>query len=445
MAFALFLLYVVFTFLRPVDLFAPDLAHLRPMLWLWLLAFLSAALTALSRREIAAPPVYLGLLLAFTVAIGLSLVVNGWAGGAMLAVGEFSTSALLLVLACMNITSLRRLQLTLTTVVLSMLLVAALAANAFHTGYRAEDLVLRQGTGDEADLLSADFNGVPADDSSGLFLWRVRGLGILNDPNDLGQAIVMVLPLLLLGWQQRRLIRNLLFIAAPTALLLYTLYLTHSRGAILGVAAMMLMGLRRVIGTFKTGLLAAFGGIGVLAVGFGGGREFSTQEASAGQRIDAWYDGLQMFRGQPLLGVGYGNFTNFHDLTAHNSFVLCFAELGAIGLLLWVALLLIPFRELGQVSERSGRGSREAAIAEALRTAMVGFMACAWFLSRTYQPLLYLLLALCISAAWSARRAAANGPDGPWPAVPWVAATVGAAFASVLMVYAFIVIERSTG
>jgi hypothetical protein len=446
MAFALFLLYVVFTFLRPVELFAPGLAEARPMLVLWLLAFAAAMFSTLMQRRIALRPVHAGLLLAFILAIALSRIANGWAGGAVDAISDFSASVLLLLLAAMNLTTLRRVQWTLASVTLCMLVLAAFTVNAFETGYRAEDFVIRQGTGDEADLLAAGYTGVPAEDSSGENLWRVRGLGILNDPNDLGQALIMTLPLLALAWRPRRLVRNAVVVGLPMGLMLYSIYLTHSRGAVLGVAVLLLLGLRRWLGNVRTALLGAVGLVVAMGLGLAGGREFSTQEQSAGQRIDAWYDGLQMFRGQPLFGVGYGAFTDHHPLTAHNSFVLCFAELGLFGLLPWVALLVLAWRELSQVTQLAVPGSTQARMAEALRVALLGFLACAWFLSRTYQPLLYLLLGLCLAAAWCARAAALAGPEHEhWPAPRWQLAAVVAAFGSIVAVYAFIILERLGG
>lgn len=446
MAFALFLLYVVFTFLRPVELFAPGLAEARPMLVLWLLAFAAALLSTLLQRRIALRPAHAGLLIAFIAALALSRVANGWAGGAMDAVSEFSASALLLVLAAMNLTRLRRLQWTLATMTLCMLVLSAFAVNAFETGYRADDFVLRQGTGDEADLIAAGYTGVPAEDDTGQSLWRVHGLGILNDPNDFGQALVMCLPLLALAWRPRQPLRNAVIVGLPMGLMLYAIYLTHSRGALLGVAVLGLMALRGWLGSLRTAVIGALGLVLAMGLGLAGGREFSTQEQSAGQRIEAWYDGLQMFRENPLFGVGYGAFTDYHPLTAHNSFVLCFAELGLVGLLPWVALLVLAWRELGQVAGLAPPGSTEARMADALRMALLGFLACAWFLSRTYQPLLYLLLGLCIAAAWAARQAALAGPEPQrWPAPRWKSASVTAAFASIVAVYAFVVLERMTG
>lgn len=446
MSFALFLLYVVFTFLRPVDLFAPELADYRPMLWLWLAAFLSASLTALLQRKIAATPVQLGLLALLALAIAASQVANGWTGGAVEALSDFSASALLLLLGCMNVTSERRLRATCAVIVACMVTLAAMCVAAYHDGFMVDQLVLRQGTGSDADLLSEGFSGIPADDTSGTSLWRVRGLGILNDPNDLGQAIVMSLPLLFAGWRARRLLRNLLWVVAPGALLVYTIYLTHSRGALVGLGVLLLYGLRNWLGTTRTALAAVLGLGVLLGGGLGGGREFSTQEESAGQRVEAWYEGLQMLRENPVFGIGYGRFTDFHNLTAHNSFVLCFAETGLLGLFAWVGLLVVAWRELGQAAALHPAGSEARRRAEALRAALLGFLACAWFLSRTFQPLLYLLLALCFGAAWALRRSFADAPGGtPVASMPWFLRTAGATFGSVALVYAFVVAERLAG
>ena len=61
------------------------------------------------------------------------------------------------------------------------------------------------------------------------------------------------------------------------------------------------------------------------------------QDESNAGRLDAWSAGLGMFRQQPFFGVGYNMFTDHNEITAHNSFVLCFAELGLFGYFIWLA------------------------------------------------------------------------------------------------------------
>ncbi len=105
-----------------------------------------------------------------------------------------------------------------------------------------------------------------------------------------------------------------------------------------------------------------------------------------------------MLKSHPTFGVGAGNFTDHHPaLTAHNSFVLCFAELGLVGYFIWVALLVLTYKGLGQAVKDLPPPAEEHRYAALLRSSLVGFLTCAWFLSRTYQPALYFILALCVS------------------------------------------------
>ena len=84
-------------------------------------------------------------------------------------------------------------------------------------------------------------------------------------------------------------------------------------------------------------------------------------------------------------------FTDQHHLTAHNSFVLAAAELGLVGLFFWVGLFYTSFKGLSSVQKHC---PRLAGYAYGLQAAHVGFAATAFFLSRTYMELPYLLCAL---------------------------------------------------
>lgn len=447
MGFFLYILYVAMTFLRPVEMFAPDLADLRPMLVLWFVALGFAVFDAFRSGRVASRPVNFVLLAALMVVIGLSQVANGWPGGALLATYHFSTAAMLFVLTVLNLTTTRRVQIACVTLVVCMTVVCLTSIASYHTGFMMDQLVLRQGTGDDpVDLLSVQELPIPAQDTSGVFLWRVRHLGFLADPNDLAQAIVMVLPMLWGAYRRRRFMRNLVVVLAPTAVMLYTILLTHSRGALVGIAALFFFGVRRMLGTFRTVMLVGAIGVAASALSFGGDRGFSTQEQSANERVEAWYEALQMMRSSPLFGVGYGNFTNHHYLTAHNSFALCFAELGLPGYFLWLAMLVLAYEGLRQVADLAPAGSRERKLAAILLSSLIGYMACAWFLSRTYSPNLFLLLAICASAAYCGRRAHATiEGGGPWPAQPrWALRTLVLLFGSVSAIYGIVVLERMT-
>ncbi len=449
MSFGLFIVYILFTYLRPFETIAPDLGVYRPMLILWALAFVSAGTRAMMRNEIAARPVHFGLLGMLIVCIGLSQVANQWAGGALPAIADFSTAAMLMVLCLLNLTSLRRLQVTCVVITFSVVVLAIMGSVAFHTGFMAEELVLRQNTSideDEGEVHEeAQDYGAPAQDKSGRFLLRVRSLGFLNDPNDFAQTMVMVLPMLWWLYAPGRPLRNLLVVAAPAAMLGYTILLTQSRGALLGVSGLVLLVSMRLFGWVKTAVMAAVVVAAMGIVSFGG-RELSTKEQSAAQRVEAWQEGITMLRSKPVLGVGYGNFTDHHYLTAHNSFVLGFAELGLVGYFAWLGLIVLTFKGITQAVRLAPPGTPERKMALALQASLIAFLACSWFLSRTYSPGLFVLLALCVAGWFGVRRTHGPPPQAVLeePLV-WRMTTLFAMVASILGVYGFVLFQRGQG
>ena len=407
MSFAVFLLYVFLSFFRPIELFVPEIAEFRPMLVLWSIAFILAAGRALVRKQVAARGTDFKLLFAFMATLGLSLAFNGWLGGAFTAMNDFTTSSMLFVLVALNVTDLDRLKKTCATVVISMLFAAGFGINAYHTGQYSTQLVLRQTAPihEDEDPSRAPPSAaaeIPAQDTTGWYLWRVRGQGFLSDPNDFSQVLVMCLPLLWAMWRAGKHLHNALFVLAPGAMMGYGIFLSQSRGAMLGAASLLFFVVRDWLGTTKTTVLMALAGTGFIAASAIGGRAISSKEQSAADRIEAWSVGLELLKWRPVFGAGYGNFTDHHHLTAHNSFVLCFAELGLVGYFLWIGMIVLTYKSLSSVIEFMPNRNPHRQMVVLLRNSLVGFLVCAWFLSRTYQPVLYFLLALCVSAWYCA-------------------------------------------
>jgi putative inorganic carbon (hco3(-)) transporter len=439
MSFALFIIYIVFTYLRPFDTIALSLADYRPMLILWAIAFVAALPRVIMRGGVAARPTHFWLLGVLTAVIGVSQVANRWAG-----VLEFSTAAMLMVLCLMNLTSLRRLEFTCKVILVCIVALAGLGIASWHTGFMAEQLVLRQSATVESEL-EAYYEGeeftAPADDKSGRSFLRLRSVGFLSDPNDFAQAMVMALPLLWWLHVPGRWLRSLVLGFAPITMLGYAIFLTHSRGALVGVASIVMMAMFRVLGAVKSMILILpmLAVIGTISIG---GRGLSAKEESAADRIDAWQQGLIMLRNKPVLGVGFGNFTDHHHLTAHNSYVLCFSELGLIGFFVWLGLIVITFRGLLQALSIAPATSPEYRLTLALRASLVAYLVCAWFLSRTYSPGLFVLLALCVAAWFIVRRI--NGPPPVSEEAPlkWTTATLVSMVVLIGAVYASVVSQR---
>jgi putative inorganic carbon (HCO3(-)) transporter len=161
--------------------------------------------------------------------------------------------------------------------------------------------------------------------------------GVFRDPNDLGMALTMFVPYLLNKLLEKKFIYFL-----PLGLIINAIYLTNSRGTIValivGLGMYFLLRKRSYKGLLIAGLLAVL----VLAVGPARVAQLNTSEESAAGRFDAWYEAIYLFRHNPFFGVGVDNFQEYHEITAHNSYMLVLAETGFFGLVCFLALLVIP-------------------------------------------------------------------------------------------------------
>ncbi len=131
------------------------------------------------------------------------------------------------------------------------------------------------------------------------------------------------------------------------------------------------------------------------------GRSGSAADMSTQLRYEAWAAGLQMFKQSPLFGVGQRQFSEHHFLTAHNSYVLALAELGLVGLVLFVALLYLSVKTLvrGVIELEHVPGARPAQVwAMALLASFAGMIFAINTLSFAYHSVLWIFLGL--AGAW---------------------------------------------
>jgi O-antigen ligase len=268
-------------------------------------------------------------------------------------------------------------------------------------------------------------------------LGRIAYSGIFNDPNDLGQLFVVCIAFCLylrIGASGR----GRLLLAAAILWLGYGIYMTDSRGTMLAALAVLaLVAARRygkvvliVLGVLLVPLL-------VLYTRFG---EINAQEQSASGRVDAWYQGFQMFLGRPLTGVGLGQFIEHNALTAHNSIVLPLAELGLLGFIPWFGIVVITAQMVYWLAfgVRTPRDyGTEASAVQAEREAgfglllmAVGFAVSAFFLSTSYKHMFFFVVALIVARFYHARQLVVGAPILTLPSVlPRVTALSFAAIA----------------
>jgi hypothetical protein len=404
MSFAIFLLYLALTFLRPGEQFA-QLREWAVMDIASGLALAAGIMTLLSGRAPAVRSVQVLLVLGLwtwaLLSIGASPLRSMEALDRVLGFGKSSCFAFVMVV--LSVSSLGRFRLVAATLSLLTLLIALQAALGWNVrpmvtgpGARSAQLELA-----EAPPLSKGEDAPPA--APGTVL-RFRGVGAFGDPNDFAVMLLAVLPLCFTLRRAGAPMYNALFVWIPIGLIMYSVYLTRSRTGALTLAAILMLSMRHKVGTVLSvgaGWLALSG---IIAMGFLGGRALEMDKSAMG-RVFAWSDGLQMLKSSPIWGVGFGMFTQYHERAAHSAFVNCFAELGFIGYMFWCALIVLTLDDLRFVQgvDHDGKAGLKR-WANALIISIAGSMVGGLFLSRSFDVLLFIQLALGTALADVARR-----------------------------------------
>jgi putative inorganic carbon (HCO3(-)) transporter len=340
--------------------------------------------------------------LAYGVAIVLSLPANGWLGGGYVALLSFLPLFAFYFLIRLAVQTEAQLRWLSSVLVLLTLFQAGNGILQYHTG---------MGLGGSTAHVRAEYDPDTGDEIEEVK--RVRGTGIFGDPNDLAMSLIVVLPFLfsaVISGQPGFLLRILA--VGAIGVLGYALVLTQSRGGFVGFAALIATYAYRRFGRFTAVVAGSLAVVVMLAAGPSRFQQIDSSEASAQGRIQSWAAGLQMLKSQPILGVGYGNFGEYNALTAHNSFVHSFAELGVIGGICFVGMWYWFFVTTG--AGRNVAGAARSRLALDILASGVGVMVCALFLSRQYSPILYVPLAL-----GAARVTVTPGDDQQTPFQRW--------------------------
>ena len=229
---------------------------------------------------------------------------------------------------------------------------------------------------------------------------RVRYRGVLQDPNELALAGGVGLPLAFaFGEIKKRSPGRTLLSVLSLVLVLLCAVLTGSRGGQLVCLAVFAVYFGKRAGALGV-LLGATLTLPLLLLGGRGGEEASS---STLERLDCWAEAIAIWRDHPLLGVGLGQFGEYHYMTAHNSYLLALAELGLPGMLLFMIILYlsakIPIAVLSHFSLPSSENLRTGApLASAwalgLLAAFAGLAVGIFFLSFAYHYVLWIYMGL---------------------------------------------------
>ena len=253
---------------------------------------------------------------------------------------------------------------------------------------------------------------------------RIGG-GAAYDPNDLALLMVTTLPIAVIqglsssSWYWK------IVCFGGGALNLIGLIATQSRGGFLGLIALGgFMLFIKIPGISKRRLILLLSILGILFGTYLGTAykerirtifEEGVFALTAGSgRIVVWKQTLFISKDHPIFGVGprafyaaYGNYLETGKFkgelnrealggmwrTAHNSFLLVLTEMGIPGLLIFMAINIRSFRNLNRAKALSLERDPANIIgmrATSLQMALVGFLVCAFFLSQSYNAIIYL-------------------------------------------------------
>lgn len=385
-------LYMVLILVRPHE-WLPQLQDLPVIRLSLLLAFFSYLVLQQDKKF---PPQTLCCMLLVLVML-LSGIRNGWLGGGITSANNFIISGVLPIIVFSGLT---------TTVARTrmLMLIAIIAAM----------VMVNNGISQKNSSVGIGWAG-----SALSWLDRITYVGFFNDPNDLGMFFVMTLPFVVLFFLQGGFVIKVIS-ALSGAYILYGVYLTNSRGALVSLVAMAAVFSYLNWGKLKTVLTGLLLSPALIFI-FMKFRSIDVDEESAAGRVDSWYEGMQLFFWRPILGVGQGNFLDYHHITAHNSYVLTLAELGLSGYFLWMVFLLLtlymvyPQRQLNTITlptipesfasyreqeaftKQYNRVKAQKWYSDCMFYSMVGFAGTVFFLSRTYSVVGYVFAGIAIA------------------------------------------------
>lgn len=250
----------------------------------------------------------------------------------------------------------------------------------------------------------------------------IAGATFLGDGNDYGLSLCILFPFAieLALHSKTKFMRGLSW--GLSLLLLIAIVGTQSRGASLGVATV--FSYLWLQSTRKAATMAGIAFVALVVLLFAPDIYFErmstatdSSESSANSRIQAWMAGARM-AADNVLGVGAGNFPNNFPkyrgpdapvrwMTAHSMYFLVLGELGILGLLLLLKMLIGNVRQNTRLrrallNPRDGLADestvRDAGILYRLNASVIGFAMAGAFLSVAYYPHIFVLTGLLISA-----------------------------------------------
>lgn len=229
-----------------------------------------------------------------------------------------------------------------------------------------------------------------------VFVWRMRGTGLFQDPNDISLVIVVmgVLCAYFMLDTRQSVLRYWWLI--PIATLVAGLIFTRSRGGLLACGA---AGLTFLAYRYGRTVAIACAICGAIALPLVAGRQadIDLEDGTGHDRIMIWRDGLELLKSKSaVFGIGHLTFWDEFGIVAHNSFVHAYVELGLFGGTLFLGCFFLTVLALYRLWKiRDPVSDPELArFAPFLAALMAGYCAGLLSLTRCYVVPTYLIVGL---------------------------------------------------
>jgi hypothetical protein len=227
---------------------------------------------------------------------------------------------------------------------------------------------------------------------------RVRYLGVLQDPNELALATALIVPFAFMFLEIRATVFRLALLLTTLVMVAIEIVFTGSRGGQVSLGAVLGAYFVKKYGWVRGAIVAGVLAVPMLVLG---GRSGDEAEGSTLERLGCAAAGIKMLMTYPLTGVGYLQFTEYHNLTAHNAYILAAGELGLPGMFFFAFVLYLAIKIPVYIIRFEMPDNKDTrtikALAMAILAAFIGCEIGIFFLSWTYHYVLWIHFGLVTS------------------------------------------------
>jgi O-antigen ligase len=217
---------------------------------------------------------------------------------------------------------------------------------------------------------------------------KMRIYSTLENPNVLGEYILLTLPICIsLMWTSKKILPRIIY-GGMSLVLALALVLTFSRGCWLGI-----MAAAAIFITFAAGKLWGFALVAIPVIPFVLPESIinrftsigDMKDSSTSYRVYIWMGTLLMLKDFWISGIGPGTeaftqvypFYSYNGIVAphpHNLFLQIITESGVIGLVAFLLLLFLFFKNLVVGCQYFGKGNKFSVVIIGIASAVAGFL-----------------------------------------------------------------------